>query len=212
MKTACLLLALGITLSSIGYAQPVKVNVVAVDSLEGFKAWLGKPVDGARAAAVGAYPGRLAQLPIGRKAHLPIVVTGLPSPAPQTMRLVANLEIVGTDGKILGTWPQCCRATVVLGSREPAVLLDPTVIVEPEVGHRAGSYTVRASVTDGTQAWAASEVLPYGDTEMPGSAHEAPRLRMNVPPAQAEPGGPGDKRNCLSLPTPAEVIRCSEKK
>jgi len=33
-----------------------------------------------------------------------------------------------------------------------------------------------------------------------------------VPPAQAGGGGPGDKRDCLSLPTPAEVIRCSEKK
>jgi hypothetical protein len=32
---------------------------------------------------------------------------------------------------------------------------------------------------------------------------------MNVPPG-AE-GGP-DKRDCLALPTPAEVIRCSERK
>ena len=28
---------------------------------------------------------------------------------------------------------------------------------------------------------------------------------MNVPPAQTEGGGPGDKRDCLSLPTPAEA-------
>ena len=47
---------------------------------------------------------------------------------------------------------------------------------------------------------------------MPGSAHEAPNLRMNVPPGQLESGGPGDKRDCLGLPTPAEVIKCSERK
>jgi hypothetical protein len=35
---------------------------------------------------------------------------------------------------------------------------------------------------------------------------------MNVPPGQAEAGGPGDKRNCLGLATPAEVIKCSERK
>ena len=87
-----------------------------------------------------------------------------------------------------------------------------SVIVEPEANHRRGSYTVRVSVSDGTQAWTASEVLPYGETDMPGAANESPRLRMNVPPAPSEGGAPGDKRDCLSLPTPAEVIKCSEKK
>lgn len=212
MKITYLLLALGLALSPIGYAQPVKVTVVAVESLDDFKAWLGKPIDPARAASAAAYPGRLGQLPFGRKTQLPILITGLPSPAPQEMRLVADMEILGTEGKSLGTSARCCRATVARGSKEGAVLLDSTVIVEPEAGHRKGSYTVRVSVTDGMQTWTASEMLPYGETDVPGSANEAPRLRMNVPPAQLEPGGPGDKRDCLSLPTPAEVIKCSERK
>jgi hypothetical protein len=71
---------------------------------------------------------------------------------------------------------------------------------------------VRVSVTDGTQAWTASEVLPYGPGDMPGLHEAAPKLRQNLPPAAAEPGGPGDKRDCLGLPTPAEVIKCSERK
>ena len=79
------------------------------------------------------------------------------------------------------------------------------MIVEPEAGHRKGNYTVRVSVTDGAQTWTASEVLPYGE-DGPGSTSDVPRLRMNVP----EGGGAGDKRDCLSLPTPAEVIKCSE--
>lgn len=211
MKTTCLLFALGIALSPIGYAQPVKVGVVAVESVDDFRAWLGKPVDPARAASPATYPGRLAQLPFGRKTQLPIVVTGLPSQAAQEMRLVADVEILGTDGRSLGVSRQCCQAIVARGSSERAVLLTSTVNVEPEAGHRKGSYTVRVSVTDGMHTWTASEVLPYGETDGPGS-HEAPRLRMNVPPAQSEGGGPGDKRDCLSLPTPAEVIKCSERK
>lgn len=204
-----LLLVLGLLLSPIGYTQPV-VTVVAVESLDDFKAWLGKPIDPARAGSAAAYPGRLRQLPYG-KTPLPVLVAGLPPLASQTTRLVADVEILGTDGRSLGAWPQCCRGTVARNSKETAVLLDSTVIVEPEAGHRKGSYTVRVSVSDGTQTWTATEVLAYGETDMPG-AHEAPRLRMNVPPAQSEGGGPGDKRDCLSLPTPAEVIKCSEKK
>ena len=209
MKT-CLLFVLALILSPLGYTQPVKVIVVAVDSVDDFKRWLGKPIDPARAASVAAYPGRIAQLQLGKKAQLPILVTGL-VPTANPIRLVADVEIVGTDGRSLGTSPKCCQATIARGSNESTVLLDSTVIVEPEAGHRQGSYTVRVSVTDGGNTWTASEMLPYGDTGRPG-AHEAPRLRMNVPPAQSEGGGPGDKRDCLSLPTPAEVIKCSERK
>jgi hypothetical protein len=212
MKTSFLLLVLGLSLSPFGYAQPVKVSVIAVESTDDLKSWLGKPIDPARAASAATYPGRLSQLPFGAKTQLPIVVSGLPSPAPEEMRLVADVEILGTDGRSLGTSPKCCEATIAKGSNARAVLLPSSVVVEPEKGRRNGSYTVRVSVTDGTQTWTASEVLPYGETNVPGSANEAPRLRMNVPPAQAEPGGPGDKRDCLSLPTPAEVIKCSEKK
>jgi hypothetical protein len=211
MKTIFLLFVLGLVVSPMAYAQPVKVSVVAVESVDDFKRWLGKPVDPARAASPAAYPGRVSQLSLGRRTQLPILVTGLPSPAAQPMRLVADVEILGTDGKSLGISPRCCEATIARGSNERAVLLTSAVIVEPEAGHRKGNYTVRVSVTDGTQTWTATEVLPYGETDLPGT-HEAPRLRMNVPPGQAESGGPGDKRDCLSLPTPAEVIKCSERK
>jgi hypothetical protein len=212
MKSTFLLFILSLALSPIGNAQPVRVTVVPVESVDGFKAWLGEPIDPARASTAAAYPGRLAQLPFGRKTQLPIVVSGLPSPAAQAMQLLADVEILGTDGRSLGTSPRCCQATIARGSRQGAVLLSSTVNVEPETGRQKGSYTVRVSVTDGIHTWTASEVLPYGASEAPGTASEAPRLRMNVPPAAAEPGGPGDKRDCLALPTPAEVIKCSERK
>ena len=48
MKTSTLLFAFGLALSSISYAQPFKVSVVAVESTEEFKSWLGKRIDPAR--------------------------------------------------------------------------------------------------------------------------------------------------------------------
>lgn len=198
-------------LSLPGHAQPVKVGVVAVESFDDFGRWLGKPVDPVRAAAPAAYPGNLTRLPIGRKTQFPIVVTGLPSPMPQETQLVADVEILGTDGKSLGVSPRCCEATVARGYRAGAALLTSAVILEPEPGHRKGSYTVRVSVTDGLQTWTTSTVLPYGEADLPGVAQEVPRLRMNVPPGQLESGGPGDRRDCLSLPTPSEVIKCAER-
>ena len=176
MNATRVLLPMLLALSSIGYAQTVKVTVAPV--------------------------------PVGTKTQLPIRVTGLPSPAPAAMELVADVEILGSDGRSLGTWPRCCTATIAKGANTSSVLLSQTVIVEPEPGKRSGSWTVKVSVTDGQQTWTASEVLPYGDADGPGAAKEAPRLRMNVPAGEET----SDRRDCLSLPTPAEVIKCSENK
>jgi hypothetical protein len=147
-------------------------------------------------------------VPVGTKTQLPIRVTGLPSPAPAAMELVADVEILGSDGRTLGKWPRCCTATVAKGANASAVEFSQTVIMEPEAGRRSGSWTVKVSVTDGQQTWTGSEVVPYGETEAPGTGKEAPRLRMNVPAGEET----ADRRDCLGLATPAEVIKCSEKK
>jgi len=214
------LLCLLLTASPIAYSQSVKVTVVPVESAADLGAWLGKPINPSRADSPLAYPGTLKTLPVGQKTQLPVVVTGLPSPAPQDIRLVADVEIRGSDGRSLGTSAKCCEATIRKDASGGAALLGSWVIVEPDPGRPRGSYTVRVSVTDGTQTWTTSQVLPYGEANMPGIANEAPRsvsdipphLRQNVPASKEEPGGTNDKRDCLSLPTPAEVIKCSEKK
>ncbi len=213
MKTSPLLLALGLALSPSVYAQ-AKASVVAVESVEDFMKWLGTPVDPVRATATAKYAGRVTQLEAGKKVALPILVTGLPFPGAPEMRIVADLEVVRDDGKLLAKWPQCCKATVASDAKSIAVLLGSTVILEPEAGRPKGSYTVRVSVSTGTNTLTATEVLPFKDGEMPGAATEAPRLRMNVPASESGEarGGPGDKRDCLSLPTQSEIIRCSEKK
>ena len=57
MKTTWFLLLFGLALSPIGYAQSLKVNVIAVESVDDFKTWLGVPVDVSRAES-GAMPMR----------------------------------------------------------------------------------------------------------------------------------------------------------
>ena len=42
------LLALALAIPTLAGAQPVKVTVLAVESVEDFRHWLGKPVDAAR--------------------------------------------------------------------------------------------------------------------------------------------------------------------
>lgn len=207
-----LLAVVALVLSTPIFAQPVKVVVLPVDSVADLEAWLGKPIDTGRAASPTAYPAVVQALPVGRKTQLPIIVTGLPSPAPQVLHLVADVEVLAADGRSLATSPRCCEATIAKGASSGAALLRPWVGIEPDPARRSGRYTVRATVSDGTQTWTASQELPYGEADQPGSASEAPRLRMNVPASQLEPGGPGDKRGCLSLPTPSEVIRCTERK
>ena len=215
-----LLLSLLLSVSPLAFAQAVKVTVVPVESAADLGAWLGKPINPSRAESPLAYPGTLKVLPVGQKTELPIVVTGLPWPAPQDMSLSADVEIRGADGRSLGTSAKCCAATIAKGSNVGAAILAPWVVVEPEPKGRGGSYTVRVSVTDGSQTWTASQVLTYGGTNLPGAVNETqpsindipPHLRQNVPPSQQEPGAEKDKRDCLSLPTPAEVIKCSEKK
>ena len=54
MKTALALLLLALVVSPIGYAQPVKVNVVAVESVVALKAWLGIGTIEAPAVVKGA--------------------------------------------------------------------------------------------------------------------------------------------------------------
>ena len=207
MKATFVLPVLLLALSPFGYAQPVKVTVVPVESAEDFRTWLGKPVIAQRAAAPATYPGTLKLMPFGKKTQLPILVTGLPL-FPGATRLVADVEILDANGRSLGASPKCCQAVVQQGTA--AVLLNEAVVVEPESTKRAGSYTVNVSVTDGLETWKAREVLPFGETDVPSAASEAPKLRMNVPPGAAE--STGDRRDCLSLPTPAEVIKCSEKR
>jgi len=128
---------------------------------------------------------------------------------------VADLEILGPDGKTLNTMRACCSATITNRPDWRTVLLDNTPNLEFDSSDKEGIYTVRVSVTDGTQTLKSSETFHFPASK-PSSARApapttAPAPRGNVQPAR-NPDGDTDKRDCLDLPTPAEVIKCAGRK
>jgi hypothetical protein len=211
LKTFTLLLLLALaSLASLApaRAQDLQVKVMAVDSLEDFQAWMQQ-----KPPPQGVYK-TLREVTSGRKVHFPIVVTGFHPPERGVLRVVADIEYVGPDGKSLAMMKQCCGFTVTDRPDVRWAVLGPTPNLELDAGDKLGTYTIRATVSDGTRSVAASSEITLVSTAgatKPQSPPAAPRLQMAPPPAK-NPGRDADKRDCLSLPTPAEVIKCAEKK
>jgi hypothetical protein len=83
--------------------------------------------------------------------------------------------------------------------------------VQFEPNDTPGTYTVRAVVSDGQRSARTEETFRFGEPKRDaGATPGAPRLQMDVP--KRNPGVDRDVRDCLGLPTPAEVIKCSERK
>jgi len=143
---------------------------------------------------------------LDNKAQLSIRVSGMP-PSTQARQLVADVEVLGADGRSMVSAPGCCRATLAANA-SGAAQLQPTLTIESESTRRTATYTVRASVTDGEKTWKAEHQISFTNSEVPGTANEAPRLRQNIP----DGANPQDKRDCLGLSSPSDVIKCSERK
>ena len=188
-------------------ANDWKTQLLIIGSVEELHAWIDKPP-----AERGGDAGRLRSIPAGKKVFLPIVVSGIEPPASGELRLSADIEFRGPDGKLIWERKRCC--TAVLRDRPDArtVSLGPAADVVMDEADPAGLYTVRATVTDGKRS---------------STATEAFRLESGAAPARLKPAGPAlnlgeaarksppqarDIRECLGLATPAEVIQCAEKK
>ena len=192
--------------------QPnMRVNVLVVESVEDFQRWLTQ-----QPPPQGPYPPSLKEIPVGKKVHFPILVQGIRAPEQGVVTLVADVEFFGPDGKSLAAAPQCCRFTITNRPDIRMAMLGPTMNLTLESGDKRGDYSVRVSVTDGFQKVAVSETFQFvsGKSVAPAPAASppaAPRLRMDNPPAK-NPGLDADKRDCLALPTPSEIIKCTEQK
>ncbi len=182
----------------------MKVEVAAVRSIEDYQRWLkkGQAFAEGKGADPGPYLPSLAKVGAGTRVHFPIVVKDLRPPAQGTLRLVADFEVHGPDGKAVARKARCCALDITNRPDWRSVLLDNVPTLEMEPGDAQGPYTVRISVTDGSRTVAASHTLEF--TAPP--ARSPPRLR-----AGTGPGG-RDLRECLELATPSEVIKCSERK
>lgn len=216
-KTPALILSIALALAAtpaIAQQPDMKVNVLVVESIEDFQRWLQQAIAASeqKAPLPGRYPPSLKEVPVGKKVHFPILVQGLRPPQQGVVKLVADVEFFAPGGKSIGAMRQCCHFTITNRPDFRTAMLGPTTNLELEPGDMNGAYTVRVSVTDGSQVVSASETFQFtgGKSATPQApASTAPRLRMDTP--AKNPGRDVDKRDCLALPTPSEVIKCTER-
>jgi hypothetical protein len=181
-------------------------HVLLVDSLDDVKTWIGQP-----AAQRGGDAGRLRDIPTGLRVHLPIVVTNLPSLAGRGLNFDADVEFLGPQGQVLWSKKSCCSKVVRDTPQGYAVALEPVPNVQFEPNDTAGTYSVRVVVNDGQRTATTVETFRFGHAKRePGAKPGGFRLEMDAP--KKNPGVDRDVRNCLDLPTPAEVIKCTERK
>jgi hypothetical protein len=189
------------------WAQPTpewQPHVLIVESPADAQAW----IDTSAAERAGD-SGRLRQIPTGLKIHFPIVVTGIP--AGRALRLDADIEFLGPQGQVLWSRKSCCGKTVRDTDAATAVALETVASAQFEPNDSAGTYSIRAVVTDGQRSATAVETFRFGEANAAGAKPRGVRLQMAEPPKK-NPGVDRDVRDCLALPTPGEVIKCTERK
>jgi hypothetical protein len=179
-------------------------HVLIVDSVDDATTWIGKP------ASQRGDTGRLREVPTGMKVHFPIVVTNLPSLTDRGLNLDADIEFLGPLGQVLWTKKSCCQRVVRDTPQGHAVALEPVPNVQFEPNDTSGTYSVRVVVNDGQRSATTVETFRFGEGKPdPAAKPGGMRLQMDVP--KKNPGVDRDVRDCLELPTPSEVIKCTER-
>lgn len=203
--TVCALISL-VALPVFAQVEPDwRPHVLIVDSLDDVTAWIGRP------ASQRGDTGRLREVPAGMKVHLPVVVTHLPSLAGRGLHLDADIEFLGPQGQVLWSRKSCCRKIVRDTPQGQAVALEPVPNVQFEPNDTSGTYSVRVVVNDGQRSATTVETFRFGEGKRdPGAKPGGIRLRMDPP--KKNPGVDRDVRDCLELPTPSEVIKCTERR
>jgi hypothetical protein len=184
-----------------------KTQVLIIGSVEELHGWIDKPP-----AERGGDAGRLRFIPAGKKVFLPIVVSGLLPPAAGELRLSADIEFRGPDGKLIWEKKRCCSALLRDRPDARTVSLGPAADVEMDGSDPPGLYTVRATVTDGKRSSTASESFRLESAAAPIKLKPSGPTLDLVEPSRKPPAKDRDVRECLGLATPAEIIRCAEKK
>jgi hypothetical protein len=92
--------------------------------------------------------GRLRELTPGKKFYLPAVVSEYPYLASEKMELTAHMRITAPDGRVVLDSPAVSNA-IGPDPRSPStIVLNPVVDITFDENDPAGTYTVRATITD----------------------------------------------------------------
>jgi hypothetical protein len=125
-----------------GVPQQIQASILIVDSKDAIAKWVMNPK--------GGDAGRLRSVRVGQKVFLPVVVTGLKTADFGQPGIVADMQFVSPDGKVMFNGRKCCGANRGDPRTPGLVVLNPVLDLTSEAGDPFGIYEIRATVTYGS--------------------------------------------------------------
>ena len=158
------LVAIGEQKPDAGVPQQLQANILIIDSKDALAKWVMNPK--------GGDAGRLRSVTVGQKVLLPVIVTGLKMADFGRPGIVADMQFVSPDGKVMFDGRKCCGANRGDPRTPGLVVLNPVLDLTFEPGDPMGTYGIRATVTYGSLTASASEkfVLVAGGGKAAGIA------------------------------------------
>jgi hypothetical protein len=185
--------------------QKIEANILIVDSHDAVAKWVKDPK--------GGDGGRMRKVTAGQKLFVPVVVTGLKTTEFGQAGIVADMQFVAPNGKVIFNGRKCCSANRGDPRTPGLVVLNPVLDLSSEDGDPLGTYEVRATVTYGGRTATASEkfVLQSGIGDKTETTKESPPAVATAATPHGHPRGHADARACLDAADSAAVMRCAEK-
>jgi hypothetical protein len=132
-----------------GAQQHIQLSILIVDSKDAIAGWVTHPK--------GGDAGRLRSVTVGQKVFLPVIVTGLKTADFGQPGIVADVQFVSPDGKVMFDGRKCCGANRGDPRTPGLVVLNPVLDLTFDPGDPIGTYEIRATVTYGSLTASTSE-------------------------------------------------------
>lgn len=160
----------------------------------------------------GGDRGRLRTVSKGQKIYFPVIATGYKPSDSGQINFVADLEIVAPSGKVIAL-KKCCSAVRGDPRTPGVVVLNPVVEIVFDADDPAGTYTARATVSDGSRTAAARESfrLQTGTGAQTGAALQGEPKPAPASGIKKRSRANEDARACLELSTNVAIATCAEK-
>lgn len=204
----CLAAAAGESLPTKGVEHTFQAHILIVDSHAAIQNWVqSSPTER------GGDRGRLRTVSKGKKMYFPIIATGYKSSELGRLNFTADLELVSPSGKVLATMKKCCGANRFDPRTPGLVVLNPVIDIMFEPDDPSGTYTVRATVTDGSRFATASESfrVQTGTGTTKEAAQQGETKLRSASGTKKRSRASEDARHCLGFPTNVEITKCAEK-
>lgn len=210
---ALIWLSIGVCIAA-GESPPVnqpeqifQVHILISDSHAAIEKWVLTPP-----SERGGDRERLRSVSKGKTIYLPVIATGYKPSESGRINFTADLEIVSPNGKVTA-FKKCCSANRGDPRTPGLVVLNPVLHIVFDPDDPPGTYTARATVTDGSRTATARESFRVQTGT--GTEREA---ALQGEPKSAPPSGNNkrsraheDARACLELSTNVAMMRCAQK-